>query len=98
MFIKMGKLVIISDDYHDIRRVLFLTIIVDSKNWMILIIIKENIMVIRRNQLIAHPYLPSSRCANVMRNKKSNKQAAHCQAPARFTQWSTSQLWLSYQL
>ena len=43
MFIKMGKLVIISDNYHDIRRLLFVTIIVDCKNWTISIIVKENI-------------------------------------------------------
>ena len=39
----------ISDDYHDIGRLLLLTIILDSKNWMISIIVKENI------RLIAHP-------------------------------------------
>ena len=55
MCIKMGKLAIISDDYHDIGRLLLLTIIVDSKNWMILIIVKENIMVNRQNGLIVHP-------------------------------------------
>ena len=29
----MGKLAIISDDYHNIGQLLLLTIIVDSKNW-----------------------------------------------------------------
>ena len=40
---KMGKIVMISDDYHDIVRLLLLTIIVSSKNEMILIIVEENI-------------------------------------------------------
>ena len=44
----------ISDDYHDIERLLLLTIIVNSKNWMISIIVKEN-MVNRQNRFIAHP-------------------------------------------
>ena len=56
MCIKIGKLAIISDDYHDIGRLLLLTIIVNSKNWTILIIVKENITVNRQNRLIAHPY------------------------------------------
>ena len=46
----------ISDNYHDIGRLLILTIIVDSKNWTISIIVKENITVNRQNQFIAHPY------------------------------------------
>ena len=33
---KMGKLVMISDDYHDIRRLLLLTIVVSSNNFTIL--------------------------------------------------------------
>ena len=37
----------ISDDYHDIGRLLFLAVIVNSKNCTILIIVKENITVIR---------------------------------------------------
>ena len=45
----------ISDDYHNIGQLLLLLIIVDSKNWAILIIVKENITVNRQNQLIAHP-------------------------------------------
>ena len=44
---KMGKIVMISDDYHDIVRLLLLTIIVSSKNEMILIIVEENITVNR---------------------------------------------------
>ena len=43
----------ISDDYHDIRRLLLLAIIVNSKNWTVSIIAKETIMVNRQNQLIA---------------------------------------------
>ena len=53
----MGKLAIISDNYHDIGRLLLLMIIVDSKNWTILIIVKEIITVNRQNWLIAHPYM-----------------------------------------
>ena len=44
----------ISDDYHDIERLLLLMIIVNSKNWTISIIVKENITVNR--QLIPHPH------------------------------------------
>ena len=44
----------ISDDYHDIGRLLLLMIIVNCKNWTISIIVKENIMVNR--QKTAHPY------------------------------------------
>ena len=44
-----------SDDYHDIVGLLLLTIIVNSKNQMISIIVKENITVNRQNRLIAHP-------------------------------------------
>ena len=52
---KNGKTAMISDDYHDIGRLLLLTIIVDSKNWTISIIVKENITVNKQNRLIAHP-------------------------------------------
>ena len=45
----------ISDNYHDIGRLLLLTIIVSSKNQTISIIVKENITVNRQNRLIAHP-------------------------------------------
>ena len=55
MCVKMGKIVMISDDYHDIGRLLLLTIIASSKNWTISIIVKVNITVNRQNQLIAHP-------------------------------------------
>jgi len=41
--------------YHNIERLLLLTIIVKSKNWMISIIVKENIVANKQNQLIAHP-------------------------------------------
>ena len=54
--VKMGKIAMISDDYHNIGRLLLLTIIVDSKNWTTSIIVKENITVNRQNQLISHPY------------------------------------------
>ena len=47
---KIGKLVILSDNYHNIGRLLPLTIIVDSKNWTISIIVKENITVNRQNR------------------------------------------------
>ena len=40
-------------DYYDIVQLLLLTIIVNSKNWMISIIVKENRTV---NQSVAHPY------------------------------------------
>ena len=56
MCIKLGKLVILSDNYHNIGRLLPITIIVGSKNWTISIIVKVNIMVNRQNRLIAHPY------------------------------------------
>ena len=45
----------ISDHFHDIGRLLLLTIIFKSKNWMILIIDKENITVDKQNRLIAQP-------------------------------------------
>ena len=65
MCVKIRKIAMISGDYHDIRQLLFLTIIVSSKNCTISIIVKENItvngqrniiIVNRQNQLIAHPY------------------------------------------
>ena len=43
------------NDYDDIIQLLPLTIIVCGKTYMISIIIKENIMVNRQNQLIAIP-------------------------------------------
>ena len=51
MCVNRGKF-LISDDNHDMRQLLHLTIIVKSKNWMISIIVKENI---RQNWLIVHP-------------------------------------------
>ena len=45
----------ISDNYHDIGQLLLLTIIVNSKNWTISIIVRENILVNWQNRLIAHP-------------------------------------------
>ena len=45
----------ISDDYCNIGKLLLLTIIVNSKNWTISIIVKEDITVNRQNRLIAHP-------------------------------------------
>ena len=50
------KLIIVGADYYDITQLLPLTIIVNSKNWTILIIDKENIAINRPNRLIAHPY------------------------------------------
>ena len=55
MCVKMGKIVMISEHYHDIVRLLLLTIIVNSKNHTISIIVPENITVKRQNRLIAHP-------------------------------------------
>ena len=46
----------ISDDYPNIRQLLLLMIIMNSRNWTISINVKENIMVNRQNQLIANPY------------------------------------------
>ena len=47
---KKEKIVMISDNYHDIGQLLLLTIIVNSKNWTIsIIIVKENITVNRQN-------------------------------------------------
>ena len=48
MCVKMGKIVMISDDFCKILRLLLLMIIVNSKNWTILIIVKENITVNRQ--------------------------------------------------
>ena len=39
LFLNMRKMAVISDDYHDIGRLLFLTIIFNSKNWTISIIV-----------------------------------------------------------
>ena len=50
---KVRKIPMISDVYHDIRQLLLLTIIAYSKNWTI--IVKESITVNRQNRLIAHP-------------------------------------------
>ena len=47
----------ISADYHDITRLLTLTIIVIGKNCTISIIDKQNITVNMQNRLIAHPYV-----------------------------------------
>ena len=46
----------VSTNYHDITRLLLLTIIVINKNYTISIIGKGNITVNRQNRLIAHPY------------------------------------------
>ena len=51
----LGKVVMISDDYHDIGRLLLIMIIASSKNCAVSIIVKQNIMVNRQNWLIAHP-------------------------------------------
>ena len=51
-----GKIVMISDNYYDIGRLLLLTIIVSNKNCTILITVKENITVDRQKWLIFHPY------------------------------------------
>ena len=45
----MGKLVMISNDYHGIGRLLLLTIIVESKNCSISILVQGNIIVNRQN-------------------------------------------------
>ena len=45
LHIKKGNIVTISDDYHHIIQLLLLTIIADSKNLTISIIVKENITV-----------------------------------------------------
>ena len=55
MFVVKRKIGMISDDYHDIGRLLLPTIIVVSKNWTISIIVKQNITVNRQNWLIAYP-------------------------------------------
>ena len=69
MCVKMRKIAMVSDDYHDtgqiddyhdIGQILLLNITGDSKNWTISIIAKENIMVNRQNWLIAHPYSRAS--------------------------------------
>ena len=49
MCVKMGKIVMISDNYHDIGQLLLLTVTVNSKIWMISLIVKENITVNRQN-------------------------------------------------
>ena len=54
------KLITMSAAYHNISRLLLLTIIVVSKNCMILVIDKENIPVNRQNWLIAHPHYTAS--------------------------------------
>ena len=46
-----AKIIIIGNDYHDIRRLLLLMIIFNYKNWTISIIIKENITVNRQNRI-----------------------------------------------
>ena len=65
---KNGKIVIIRDDYHDIGRLLLITIIDKSKNWTTSIIVKENITVNRQNRSIAHPY-----CTRMHFNKNTNE-------------------------
>ena len=58
MGVKMGNFFMISDDYHNIVRLLLLMIIFSSKNWTIPIIVIENITVNRQNRLTANPYRP----------------------------------------
>ena len=52
----MGKVVMINDDYYGITRLLLLMIIVNSKNWRISNIVKENITV-NRPKLVTCPFL-----------------------------------------
>ena len=58
----------ISDDYHNMGRLLLLTIIPSSKNWTISIIVTENITVNRQNRLIVHPYTLPAICIFVFAN------------------------------
>ena len=62
MHVKMEKIAMISDSYHDFVQLLLLTIIVNSKNQTISITVKENITVNKQNRLIPHPYIKPS-CA-----------------------------------
>ena len=57
MCLNTVKFVMISANYHDITRLLLVTIIVSSKNCTISIIGKENITVNRQNRLITHHIL-----------------------------------------
>ena len=51
----MGKIVMISDNYQDIGRLLLPMNILKRKHWTISIIVEENITVNTQNWLIAHP-------------------------------------------
>ena len=62
----MGKVVMISDNYHDIGQLLLVTIIASSPNRTISIIVRQNITVNRQNQLIAHPNLVTKACQNAL--------------------------------
>ena len=53
---KLGKVVMISDDYPNIGQLLLPTIIASNKNCTILINVKENITVNWPNWLIVYPY------------------------------------------
>ena len=55
MCLKALQLIMISDDNHDITRLLLLTIIDSGKKCTISIIDKQNIAINRQNRLIAHP-------------------------------------------
>jgi len=55
MCLNIAIKLVICANYHDITQLLLLMIIVSSKNYMISIIGKENIMINRQNWLIAHP-------------------------------------------
>jgi len=55
MCLNIAIKLVIHADYHDIAQLLLLMIIVSSKNYMILIIGKENITINRQNWLIDHP-------------------------------------------
>ena len=55
MCLKALQLIMISDNNHDITRLLLLTIIDSGKKCTISIIDKQNIAINRQNRLIAHP-------------------------------------------
>ena len=56
MCLKALQLIMISDDNHNITRLLLLTIIDSGKKCTISIADKQNIVINRQNRLIAHPY------------------------------------------
>ena len=61
--LNIAKLVMISANYHDIARLLFLTTV--KASYMISIIRKENITISRQNHLVAHPWLLSIDCVTI---------------------------------